>query len=67
MTDDNDDDILKLSDNALAALQAFRAEKEEIIQQFSQLNASAELQFQKRVTMDLFQEDWQLSQFWVFS
>ncbi|KAJ1943778.1 Protein-lysine N-methyltransferase efm5, partial [Linderina pennispora] len=63
----NDDDELALSADTLAALQSFIAEKQEMDDKFEQLKDHAEEQFegkQLEVTMDLFQEDWQLSQFW---
>lgn len=57
--DSDDDEIPRLSAHTLAALASFRAEqeqrlKEEDLQQSTQLDVP-----------DNFEEDWNLSQFWV--
>ncbi|KAJ1895973.1 Protein-lysine N-methyltransferase efm5 [Kickxella alabastrina] len=59
------DDIPELSADTLALLQSFLGEKQELDDRFTKLqgNANAEFETQK-ITMDCFQEDWQLSQFW---
>ncbi|KAJ1951014.1 Protein-lysine N-methyltransferase efm5 [Linderina macrospora] len=62
-----DDESLSLSADTLAALQSFMAEKQAIDDKFEQLKGKAEQDFdtkQLEITMDMFQEDWQLSQFW---
>ncbi|KAI8324197.1 hypothetical protein GQ54DRAFT_241028, partial [Martensiomyces pterosporus] len=60
------DDIPTLSADALAALQSFLSEKQEMDDRFAKLQEQADEIFEsnKTVTMDYFQEDWQLSQFW---
>ena len=59
------DDELVLSADTLAALQQFRDEEAERVEKFSKLSQQAEDQFEKtKVSIDDFQEDWQLSQFW---
>jgi hypothetical protein len=56
-----DDDELHLSHHALLALQEFYKEQKEQEERFEALKKQVEQQH----TMDVFQEDWQLSQFWV--
>ncbi|KAJ2722809.1 Protein-lysine N-methyltransferase efm5 [Coemansia sp. Benny D115] len=60
------DDVPSLSADSLAALQSFLAEKQELDDRFAQLQENADEVFRnnKKITMDYFQEDWQLSQFW---
>ncbi|KAJ2156412.1 Protein-lysine N-methyltransferase efm5 [Coemansia sp. RSA 552] len=60
------DDMPTLSADALAALQSFLDDKQEQEERFAQLQEEAQsvLEGKNTVTMDLFQEDWQLSQFW---
>lgn len=61
---DSDEEIT-LSSHALAALQQFRAEEDARTKHFEELKAKSQEQFdQRQVTIDAFQEDWQLSQFW---
>lgn len=61
---DSDEEIV-LSSHALAALQQFKAEEDARIKHFEELKTKSQEQFDKRqVTIDAFQEDWQLSQFW---
>ncbi|KAJ2524471.1 Protein-lysine N-methyltransferase efm5 [Coemansia sp. RSA 2049] len=61
-----DSDAPSLSADTLAALQSFLQEKQELDDQFAKLQENAEDMFNewKKITMDYFQEDWQLSQFW---
>ncbi|ORX65845.1 hypothetical protein DL89DRAFT_286724 [Linderina pennispora] len=62
-----EDDSFSLSADTLAALQSFLDEKEAMDTSFERLKEKAEQDFddkQLEVTMDMFQEDWQLSQFW---
>lgn len=60
------DDELTLSSQALAALQQFREEEKQQIKKFELLydNSQKEYDIRKEVSIDAFQEDWQLSQFW---
>ncbi|KAJ2612113.1 Protein-lysine N-methyltransferase efm5 [Coemansia sp. RSA 1365] len=60
------DDVPTLSADALAALQSFLTEKQELDEQFANLQQNAEEVFakNKKIDMGCFQEDWQLSQFW---
>ena len=58
-----DDDCLALSGHALQALQSFYDEQAQLQKEFTKLQTQAEEQFE-RISMDLFKEDWQLSQFW---
>ncbi|AAS53371.1 AFL001Wp [Eremothecium gossypii ATCC 10895] len=67
MSDSDSDLELQLSSHALAALQEFRQEEEERQKEFERMynNADEEFQTKKRQQgMELFKEDWQLSQFW---
>ncbi|CAR29519.1 ZYRO0G10626p [Zygosaccharomyces rouxii] len=61
------DDELTLSSNALAALQEFKQEEQQRQENFEKLLQQADEEFEekKRIQgMELFKEDWQLSQFW---
>ncbi|KAJ2001833.1 Protein-lysine N-methyltransferase efm5 [Coemansia thaxteri] len=60
------DDLPALSSDTLAALQSFLAEKQELDDRFAKLQENADEVFKnnQKITMDDFQEDWQLSQFW---
>lgn len=59
------DDELTLSSHALAALQEFKKEEKDRLETFEKLYKQSEEKFEERkLTIDLFQEDWQLSQFW---
>lgn len=62
---------LQLSSSTLAALQEFMTEENERKEQFAKLQTQAEQRAQEAandhgedVDMSMFQEDWQLSQFW---
>lgn len=61
---ESDDEPLSLSNDALAALQEFKQEEKQRIEIFEHLSKKAEEQAETPVDIDLFQEDWQLSQFW---
>lgn len=66
MSDSDSDVELSLSANALAALAEFREEEKERTQNFEKLYHATDEAYQnsKKEGMKLFQEDWQLSQFW---
>ncbi|KAL6931153.1 probable N(6)-adenine-specific DNA methyltransferase-like 1 [Hanseniaspora guilliermondii] len=60
---------LSLSLDTLKALQDFKLEEEERIKEFEKLEKAAEEDYEltkekRQKGMDLFKEDWQLSQFW---
>lgn len=64
-----DDDVhtnqtRQLSGDALAALQQFYGERDERAKQFEDLKAKAEDDFDGKLSMDVFTEDWNASQFW---
>lgn len=63
---DSDDEPLTLSSHALAALQEFKTEETARKEQFAKLFQELETRFDelKKVSIDDFKEDWQLSQFW---
>lgn len=62
---DSDDEPLTLSSHALAALQEFKQEEEQRFEQFQSLYNESEKRFDdQQISIDAFQEDWQLSQFW---
>ncbi|KAK3677433.1 Protein-lysine N-methyltransferase efm5 [Recurvomyces mirabilis] len=66
---DDDDDIPQLSADTLGLLQDFLSEKDAKAKQFEELKAKAEEDFEKdgqdgKLSMALFDEDWQASQFW---
>lgn len=60
---DSDDD-LALSLHALAALQEFKRDEEARNKEFEKLYKQLQDDYDRQVSIDLFQEDWQLSQFW---
>lgn len=56
----------ELSGSALAALQEFYTERDDQQKRFEELKLGAEEQHSKtRLSMDVFTEDWNASQFWV--
>lgn len=62
---DMDDDMPSLPADTLAALQEFRNEKSAREKQFDDLKSHAESAFEHgKLSMDLFGEDWNQSQFW---
>lgn len=66
--DTEDDDVPRLSNAALEALMAFQTEQQQHEEEVAVLKAAARADEEfrrKEVSMSLFQEDWQLSQFWV--
>lgn len=66
MSDSDSDMEISLSANALAALAEFRQEEKQRAEDFEKLYQATEEEFEnrKKEGMNLFQEDWQLSQFW---
>jgi hypothetical protein len=63
--DEPEERMLALSTAAMAALQEFYSDQANLDAKFSALKEASETRFDS-IQMDLFQEDWQLSQFWVF-
>ncbi|KAM0277542.1 hypothetical protein ACHAQH_005741 [Verticillium albo-atrum] len=63
---DSDDEPIALSSHALAALAEFNAEKDAHQKRFEELNAKAEENAANNVplSMSVFEEDWNKSQFW---
>ena len=66
---DDDDDMPTLPADTLALLQNFQNEKASAQQKFEALKSNSENAFaasdpNAKLTMDLFGEDWQISQFW---
>ncbi|KAF2200551.1 N-6 adenine-specific DNA methyltransferas-like protein 2 [Delitschia confertaspora ATCC 74209] len=61
---EDDDDIPQLSADTLAALQGFYAERDTKQKQFEDLKAKAEKEFEGKLSMEAFTEDWNASQFW---
>lgn len=63
---DSDDEPLTLSSHALEALQQFRQEEDSRNRHFAKLFQELEDRFDtmKKMSIDDFKEDWQLSQFW---
>ena len=56
----------ELSGSALAALQEFYTERDDRQKRFEELKSAAEDQHLKaKLSMDVFTEDWNASQFWV--
>lgn len=62
--DDDDDDDIRLPADTLALLQDFTTERDARTKQFEDLKTKAEDAFQSNLSMDLFTEDWNASQFW---
>ncbi|MCJ1324632.1 hypothetical protein MMC10_001294 [Thelotrema lepadinum] len=60
---DEDDEMPKLSGSALAALQDFYAEKDTQEKRFAAMKAA--ITKNDKLSMDMFSEDWNASQFWV--
>lgn len=63
-TMEDDDDVPRLPADTLALLQEFNAEKDARTKHFEDLKTSAEEDFQAKLSMDAFTEDWNASQFW---
>lgn len=67
---DSEDEMITLSSHALAALQEFKQEEKDRLAKFEALYKESENKFDQQqekpqvVSIDAFQEDWQLSQFW---
>ena len=56
----------QLSGSALAALREFYEERDDQAKRFEELKTAAEdPESQKMLSMDMFTEDWNSSQFWV--
>ncbi|CDO91910.1 unnamed protein product [Kluyveromyces dobzhanskii CBS 2104] len=67
MSDSDSEIELQLSSHALAALQAFKSEEQQREEEFQRLMNKADMEYEKKRReqgMELFKEDWQLSQFW---
>lgn len=58
------EDELALPPDTLALLQQFRQEEAERVEEFNRLSKEADEKFSKKKDIELFKEDWQLSQFW---
>jgi hypothetical protein len=54
----------QLSGDALAALKDFYSERDTRQKQFEQLKSASEDDFEGKLSMDAFTEDWNASQFW---
>lgn len=66
-TPDDDDDLPQLSGDTLQLLQQFNEEKDARTKQFEEVKAQSELNFSNgaaQLSMNLFTEDWNASQFW---
>ncbi|KAI4655329.1 hypothetical protein J4E93_000040 [Alternaria ventricosa] len=61
---EDDDEIPQLSGDALAALKEFYGERDARQKQFEELKGQAEDDFEGKLSMDAFTEDWNASQFW---
>lgn len=61
---DDDDDMPQLSAGALGALKEFYGEREARQKQFDELKGQAEDDFEGKLSMETFAEDWNASQFW---
>ncbi|KXL42952.1 hypothetical protein M433DRAFT_59053 [Acidomyces richmondensis BFW] len=65
--DPDEDDVPQLPADTLQLLQEFQLEKDARAKQFEDLRAQAENEFEKgngKLSMDIFGEDWNASQFW---
>lgn len=63
--DDDDDDIPKLPDDTIAALQEFYTERELSTKRFEELKTGLG-EHPQILSMNMFMEDWNASQFWVW-
>ncbi|KAH7393940.1 putative N6-adenine methyltransferase-domain-containing protein [Phaeosphaeria sp. MPI-PUGE-AT-0046c] len=63
-TMNDDDDMPQLSGGALDALKEFYGERDARQKQFENLKSQAEDDFEGKLSMDAFTEDWNASQFW---
>lgn len=61
---EDNDDIPRLPADLLSMLEDFNAEKDARTKHFEDLKTSAEHNFQAKLSMDAFGEDWNVSQFW---
>ncbi|KAF2827461.1 hypothetical protein CC86DRAFT_348956 [Ophiobolus disseminans] len=61
---EDDDEIPQLSGSALDALKEFYGERDARQKQFENLKGQAEDDFEGKLSMDAFTEDWNASQFW---
>ncbi|KAF2025527.1 hypothetical protein EK21DRAFT_76122 [Setomelanomma holmii] len=61
---DDDDDMPQLSGSALDALKEFYGERDARLKQFEELKGKAEDDFEGKLSMEAFTEDWNASQFW---
>ncbi|KAF2685884.1 hypothetical protein K458DRAFT_336727 [Lentithecium fluviatile CBS 122367] len=61
---DDDDEMPQLSGGALDALKKFYGERDARLKQFEDLKTKAEDEFEGKLSMDAFAEDWNASQFW---
>lgn len=59
------DERRQLSAGALDALKEFYGERDTRQKQFEDLKTQAENDFEGKLSMDAFTEDWNASQFWV--
>ncbi|MCJ1421573.1 hypothetical protein MMC32_007937 [Xylographa parallela] len=59
-----DDEVPELSGNALAALQEFYNDRDAQQNRFQELKLATESKSQQKLSMDMFTEDWNASQFW---
>ncbi|SMQ55288.1 unnamed protein product [Zymoseptoria tritici ST99CH_1A5] len=60
----DDDEVLQLPADTLRLLQEFNTEKDARAKQFEELKSKAESDFEGKLSMDFFGEDWNASQFW---
>lgn len=61
---EEDDEPLQLSSTALDALKEFYGERDARQKQFEELQGKAEDEFEGKLSMEAFAEDWNASQFW---
>jgi hypothetical protein len=59
------DSSRQLSGSALDALKQFYGERDARLKQFEDLKTKAEDDFEGKLSMEAFAEDWNASQFWV--